>query len=1302
MSNFFNTGTGLREDSHALLDSILEQGKYNDKSSYEKAKILLDSSMERWHGIMDYLSPTRSRVESNNFIDSLDNRGSIDLAKEYNISINDVPLLRTARNEIELKDIVANIQERTKLERESGLVAGGSPLWAGASMLANIATDPLLIPSIVLPELALSKLGTVARVAGGATIDAGLALGYDAIDFLATKKERDRGDIIGETLLFGLMGGAMQLIPRTFRTIQDVEDTKKVVAQSILPPFEQPLLLEEKLTKQGVIAYSDTLGQVVGLEKGWSLRKYNPLEARESIFRYIRENFTEQEVRDALNKIFNQHEETIKKAEEVIYRGRKDFNIDYKALPHIKKNKPKKSEPKKKKTRGETQAERVKRASIVGAGEREDEAKARVKALSDKRGNVDSQFKGMTKEELNYYNMDSFKNTYHKGEIEEAIKYLKGKDKQILKKALKGDYDVDYHKALGIMERLDNENSPHLKKAMNYHNTLMELQMFDNLTIEDEIELERLGNVLRRYYTENSPFILALGALGLGTLTEAEAGGGDNTYNPIDVILGLGLGILAIKYHKGIGDILRNAKRYVPKSTTDLMGNIGGTKSFFKSIDNLSDNFVSTKKIANIMLDNIGTIIHRSNKTVAGSASMEKEIMQTQILSKAFSKLTPLYNKFKEETSFKSLNPMKHVRHRDKFYKMIGEAYTTRRWDGLPSSVLEAKKVFDRAFEDWREAMIDAGVEGIKDMRLEKDYFPRYHNPRTYEYIHSLGLEEKDKVAKWYSQAIQRGFKAKYGQEVKEETALKMANKLFGMGKEDSYMKMLKEDVLFTRYEDFEKMEDYFNRAKFRIPMDFNIPPYTLPNGDKIRMSDFVETNAFSILERYSSMAGGHYAFGKMGIPNISNELKRAETEFAENGGDPKTWRKILDYANVILGRPISDMSDVALLNVFQVMRKATLAEYMHLSGIGALSEAIPAISRAMLNGNFGEAFRAFKKQSEEFLGDNINSLTEEISHELGIGYKRILAREGLANKRIVPDDVWTMGGQFTDKLDEILTPMKRLTFMINHLIPIDDLSNIMNIKTIHERLMKHLKTGKVYNARRLETMGLTDEKITFLKAEIDKWATDSRMNFNKWSDRARKIYREAMTSQKRAFVGDPTLGDIPLTLMKSPLMKTLATLLSYPIQSFDNALLRDIYARDSETIFRFMSMLVSTAFTIQLKNAVKNKYDDDERTLLQKTIEGLPYFALLDMGASLFTEKAPTVANLFPSLGVLENAIATPRSIIDISMGNAQSKDYQRVLQVLSVPMFLGKLIGDYAVPPPKTHQRALERFNATINGLK
>jgi len=1308
---FFNTGTGLREDNHQMLDNLLQVGAYDERGGLDKAKIIFDNALDSWRDIKDYASADRQRAVNNSFLRGQEGKGSIDIAKDYEIPITDVPLLRTANNPQEAKEIADSLHERHKREREAGLVSSGSSLWGGVNVGANILTDPLLIPSILLPELALSKLGTVARVAGGATIDAGLQVGYDAIDFLATHQEKDRGDTVAGILISGLMGGAFQLLPKGFKNADEAGQAKELVGQSLIP-----------YKSERVEALGDIVGQSVGFPKGWTKKTITGgelLNHRQRLWEHVKKNFSDDEIKAGLKRIHNEYITDVTPQNARVKRP-KIWGQARLMLEDIGANRPKKKEGAYKNLWGDIpNSQRAKNASRLSIGASEDEAKQAVRNAFRKQSKT---ITGYAKEEVEIADRNYFHDSYSPSEISHAVNYLmkhRSKAKaRILNDAL-ADVEGTHREALEILEDFKKQGNPHLVKGIDRHNELSYKQFEEGLTKAEEAELKELDEIAGIYYKRQaeegsikddfgkSPFILALGALGLASTVDLEASDGSSSYNPIDAILALGMGIMAFKYRKGLKDMGRNLwqkKNLIKRIDTEAMGVVGGTKSFFKKIAKLdSIEFENTTKLANIMLDNLGSVMHRKDKTVAGSASQEKEILKTQILSRAFADLTELYGEYKKEIGFKSLNPIRHAKNRDEFYKKIGTAYTLKNWDDLPQSVVKAKAVFDNVFEDFRTAMINAGVEGIEDMTRIKDYFPRYHNPRTYDYVHSLGSAQVKAVSEWYAKAIQRGFKSDLNADIAEDTALKMANKLMGFGKEDSYIQALKDDQLFTKYEDFENMEDYFNRAKFRIPIDFNIPPLKLENGKTLNMVDFVETNAFSVMGRYSNSTSGHYAFGKMGIPNIANHLKKAETEFNEHGGDSLLWRDIKDYADLILGRPITNLSDIGLHNLFTTMQKATVAQYLHLSGIGALSEAIPAGARAMLNGHLGEAWKTFKKLNSTMLKDIATSKTDEIAQELGVGFKRVLAREGLANVRIQQDDIWTVGGKLTDTLDQILTPMKRFTFLMNQLPAIDDFSNLMNIKTLNDRLMKHIETGKYFNKRRLKTLGLTDDKIQLLKEQVKKHVTNDRMNFDKWDEQARKIYSEAMISMKRAYVGDPALGDLPLIFLRSPLMKVLGTLLSYPIQSFDNALLRDIYARDSEAIFRFMNMSVSTAISMQMRDMVNNKDRSDETTqeFMERLIMKMPHMALIEMGASLFQEKDQHIDSLFPSLGVLVNAIETPRSLIDIGIGEAQAKDYKHVLQMLSVPMFMGKIISEFAVPPKnKTH--ALEAVNATVGGLK
>ena len=1311
----FSTGTGLREDNHQMLDNLLQVGAYDERGGLDKAKIIFDNALDSWRDIKDYTSADRQRAVNNSFLRGQEGKGSIDIAKDYEIPITDVPLLRTANNPQEAKEIADRLHERHKREREAGLVSSGSSLWAGVNVGANILTDPLLIPSILLPELALSKLGTVTKVAGGAAIDAGLQVGYDAIDFLATHQEKDRGDTVAGILISGLTGGAFQLMPKGFTDVKAGQEVQKVISKSLVP-----------YGTRDIQAMGDIMGQVAGFKKGWMKNPITPSETidlRGKLWEHVKNNFTQDEIIAGLKKMGDNF--TMKNGEYKVPKRKPKWWGEAYMMLEGRKPKPK-EKAFESKFKDISNAERVKNAS-------KDEAKQAVQNAFKKQSKP---IVGYTKEEIEIADRAHFHNQYDPIEIDEAIKYLKKNGRKNEAKDLlhiKAN-DIDHRVGLDIMDTLLNDGSKHLDELMKLGDELAYKVMNGKATAKEDFALNGITHIMEEYFNRvdnmvkpikkdsveydqwgdkvldnfgSSPFVLALGALGLGSTIDLEASDGSSSYNPIDAILALGMGIMAFKYRRGLKDVGRNLwqkKNLIKRIDTEAMGVVGGTKSFFKKIAKLdSIEFESTVKLANIMLDNIGSIMHRKDKTIASSASQEKEILKTQILSKAFSQLTELYGEYKKEIGFKSLNPMRHAKNRDEFYKKIGTAYTLRNWGDLPQSVIKSKAVFDQVFEDFRVAMIDAGVEGIEDMKTFKDYFPRYHNPRTYDYVHSLGSAQVKTVSEWYAKAIQRGFKGALKSDITDETALKMANKLMGFGKEDSYIQALKEDQLFTKYEDFENMEDYFNRAKFRIPIDFNIPALKLENGETLNMVDFVETNAFSVMGRYSNSTSGHYAFGKMGIPNIANHLKKAETEFNEHGGDSLLWRDIKDYADLILGRPITNLSDVGLHNLFTTMQKATVAQYLHLSGIGALSEAIPAGARAMLNGHLGEAWSTFKKLNGTMLKDIATSKTDEIAQELGVGFKRVLAREGLANVRIQQDDIWTVGGKLTDTLDQILTPMKRFTFLMNQLPAIDDFSNLMNIKTLNDRLMKHIETGKYFNKRRLKTLGLTDDKIKLLKEQVKKHVNNDRMNFDKWDEQARKIYSEAMISMKRAYVGDPALGDLPLIFLRSPLMKVLGTLLSYPIQSFDNALLRDVYARDSEAIFRFMNMSVSTAISMQMRDMVNNKDRSDETTqeFMERLIMKMPHMALIEMGASLFQEKDQHIDSLFPSLGVLVNAVETPRSLIDIGIGEAQAKDYKHVLQMLSVPMFMGKIISEFAVPPKnKTH--ALEAVNATVGGLK
>jgi hypothetical protein len=210
---------------------------------------------------------------------------------------------------------------------------------------------------------------------------------------------------------------------------------------------------------------------------------------------------------------------------------------------------------------------------------------------------------------------------------------------------------------------------------------------------------------------------------------------------------------------------------------------------------------------------------------------------------------------------------------------------------------------------------------------------------------------------------------------------------------------------------------------------------------------------------------------------------------------------------------------------------------------------------------------------------------------------------------------------------------------------------------------------------------------------------TNDSLNLGKWTDEEIGAYKSVMEQLQRADVGESVLGDLPRFILKNPFYGALMTLLSFPVQSFDNLLLRDLYARDAESIFRFKQVLVGTAVSVMLKNKLNNK-DMSDQEFMEKTLYSLPHLAMIGMSTSLFNDKKVTISSLFPSLGVLENALNAPKATFDIMTGRGTGKDERVLLQLMSVPLAMSKILT--ADKKASTPLGQVEQMNATISGLK
>jgi hypothetical protein len=683
---------------------------------------------------------------------------------------------------------------------------------------------------------------------------------------------------------------------------------------------------------------------------------------------------------------------------------------------------------------------------------------------------------------------------------------------------------------------------------------------------------------------------------------------------------------------------------------------------------------------------------------VIQQVSSIKRDYRNEILGELYSTTARAFEDYKKEIGFKSLNPIAHVRLREEFYEGIGKAYTLQDFTGLTKAQKEAMQGFRKSFDKIFKDMKESGIEGFENMKGFKHYFPRYHKSGAYDFVETLSQKDREIVADWYGDAIKRGFNKTFGKDIEIDTAKKLAKQLLAYGKSSKLMENLSKDTLFADVVDLDDFNDYFGRAKFRIPIDFNVKSLNI-GGKELSMIDFVDTNAYSVMNRYANLSSGHYAFSLHGIKNVDKAIKEVENDFLKHGGDTAIKEAILDYANNIIGRPMYKNVDRSIMDFTQLLKKATSTQMLHASGLSTLSEVVPAVAKSFLRGDFGDGMRAFIKSGKEALDKiEIDSLTDELIKLNGYGEQRGLSRESLSNPRTYNGVDFGVSEGIPKKIDRTLTAMQKVTFFLNQLPALTDFANVLNIKGNHIKLLKHLRKEKVFNPRRAETLGLNPKRQKILEGIINK-VTDKSLNLGKWTKEEIGAYKTVMEQLQRADVGESVLGDLPRFILKNPFYGALMTLLSFPIQSFDNLLLRDLYARDAESIFRYKQMLIGTGISVMLKDKLNGR-ETTEQEFVEKTLYSMPHLAMVGLSTSLFNDRKVSISSLFPSLGVLENALNAPRATLNIMTGKASKKDERVILQLMSVPLAMSKILT--ADKKASTPLGQMEQLNATISGLK
>jgi len=1282
---------GLTKDKHELMGEILEENAYKDKSTFEKSKIILSNASHLWEDIGHVVAGHGK--EDNEFMRDMANKGSLDLAREHGIDMADVPKLRESVSQWELEDTLKDINRQAKDRREAGMITHNDTLWGTANVGATILADPLLLPMMALPIFAPARLGNNARIATGAIGEAVSMGAYlKATDYLE-HKTTDTGNLLGNMMVGGFAGGAIVKGMDLWKSRQLRDGlVDEAIGQKLIghTPEQAGALTtvgtifgkEVKVSDSLVSLKGDLITQVKPLLQdieGMRTRLKSALKG--TGFEHVAEDILEIWKHKDVEKIIADTNHPMMK------------NL-YEKMGY----KPPKS----------TVQRALRDGEAIDTGIVKDVKQIDyIKPLDN-----------LTSKEVD----DLFSSKETKPHPISKFYEIEGVEADIIEEVLKRGEAVRKKGAKNSHITINADGSRTIDRL-----TQHEVEYYNSWLTPKRVERIRAGKAtdkdLEHLVTDiedmqTNPFLstaLTVGALTFLSTGEIKADDGGDGYSPLDLVLLAGMGVLAFRNRKGIADItgriktrvanVARAKNFLKFDSLSYegFGIIGGTKFFHEGIKKLGKESILSSKMGTIMLDNLKSIMENSEGVIEQVSQLKNELRDT-VVNKLYADVAKNIEDFKKETKFWSLNPVEHVRMRERFYESIGKAYTLGDFSELSKAQKEAVESFRTGFKKIYDHMKEAGVKGMESFKHDADYFPRYHNPTAYDFVAKLPKEERKKVSEWYANAIKRGFVQKYGKQITQEQADKMAKQLIQGGQSNNLLNVLKDEDIFKDI-DLSDIDKQFGRTMFRIPIDFSVAGLSI-GGKKLEMIDFVDTNAYSVMSRYLNQSAGHYAFAKHGIESVDEAIAGVKKEFQESGGNLKLRDAILDYANSIIGRPIVDNPNKAVMDMAGLLSKATSTQFLHLSGITTMSEVVPSIAHSLLTGTFGEGWKAFIKSTRTALEDiKVDSITDELLQLNGYGHKRVMSRESFKNPRVYTGEDFGMNSAGFKAMDRGLTAMQKVTFFMNQLPFFEDLANVLNIKNHHNQLMGHLKGEKVFNPRRAEGFGLNANREKVLKSLLGK-ISDKSLNIGKWTEEEQSAYKSVMTMMQRGKVGELGTGDLPLWIMKSPIAKTLTTLLSFPIQSFDNLLLRDLYARDGESILKFKAMLAGTAVSIMLKDVVggsskRRKRDDEDRRFMERTIYGLPHIGVISMASTLFNDKKTTLSSLFPTLSVLENALNTPRATMDVMLGQADKTDRKEILQLLSVPFAMQKIL---AGEPPKrgTLASGIEGLGATIGGLR
>lgn len=739
---------------------------------------------------------------------------------------------------------------------------------------------------------------------------------------------------------------------------------------------------------------------------------------------------------------------------------------------------------------------------------------------------------------------------------------------------------------------------------------------------------------------------IAIGAALAGTSAMASDGDELGTYDVIN-----GLLLLAVAGYTG--SALWRGREGTKFKITEIADKI---KNIYKRSENLqrnSDVVEETNRIADLARTGLfetyqeiaqnGTkfkelakdLLYNFEDTVKESAEVFKQRLQRGLGGDYAKKEAEAFEDWLDEMiSSGEITKMQSI-HSKSTYRVQFREKVTDIAEGLEATNSEALKRASENYKNLNKSVLDYakyfGVEGAESINASDNYVTRLWHKNS---IKDLIINTDEAGKKAITDGLARAIYAK-NTDKGMEASEKVAEAMIDWFTTSSYVntkhnsdKMFDEvfDYIKTKYGEADAKElsqvfvtanERIGRFKHRIEMDLSyLDNIQLNIGGVPRTltkKDFVERDAFNIVQTYLNQMGGAIGLAKNGWKSEA-QLDRVINELSQI--NPDAANKLIMAKDLVLGRPIVTNPFSKESQFVTTLRNAGIAMSLPLVAFSTGPELLVTVSKAVTSSNTGKRFlKEVGNIMKEYTPDD--EMMEQLSRITGRGNAQILQDNSL--RGVVNSDNIQEGIGFAEGVSGKLRDGVIKYSQLPKLTDIYERTLSVHYATV---LAKYLDGKISLKTNYLKQYGITNETKDILK---DVLKLNPNGNLKKIGDLTIEQENElgkvinAMVNSK---VQHATIGGSPLYFQSSNVGRLFGVLMSFGLNAYSNLGLRGLINKDAET-FITSAIWFAGAYMGVKARAIATGQELEEEDAIKRAVLNLPLAGPLGV---LGAGNAPTL----------------------------------------------------------------------------